>query len=68
MTCPPGKNQTPQPIGNESDSTVEPAHLPDALVDDDPSEVCDLPRIGVAKPVVNITKATVRLPDVLIED
>ncbi|MCG8586175.1 MAG: hypothetical protein MI757_15820 [Pirellulales bacterium] len=42
-------------------------HLPDLIQQGDQFEVIDLPRPGTAKEVVEVTKATRRLPDVLIE-
>ena len=47
---------------------ADPGRLPDLLIDNDRSDLVDLPRMGVAKPVVNVVKGTARLPDVLIEN
>lgn len=42
-------------------------HLPDMIQEGDQFEMVDLPRPGIAKDVLDVTKATRRLPDVLIE-
>lgn len=52
----------------KSDSTGNDNHLPDAILNDVQEEVIDLPRPGIPVDVLNVTKATTRFPDVLIED
>lgn len=68
MTHPSDEKQTPTPAAKTNELADEPRRLPDVLIDDEQLEVFDLPRKGVAKPVVNVSKGSTRLPDVLIED
>lgn len=53
------------PSTNSSD---EPKHLPDVITDDEELEVVDLPRQGIPKDVLNVSKASARLPELLIDD
>lgn len=76
MTHPSDQKQTQPPPakGNEADAPAkgneadELSRLPDVLIDDEQPDVFDLPRKGVVKPVANVSKGSIRLPDVLIED
>ncbi|MGM0490620.1 MAG: hypothetical protein ACQESR_28165 [Planctomycetota bacterium] len=68
MTHPSDERQTQQPTAKANELADEPRHLPDVLIDDEQPEVFDLPRKGVVKPVVNVSKGSIRLPDVLVED
>jgi hypothetical protein len=68
MTHPSDEKQTQQPAAKADEFAVQPRRLPDVLIDNEQSEVVDLPRKGVVKPVVNVAKGSIRLPDVLIED
>ena len=65
---PSDEKQTQAPTAKANEAVDEPRRLPDVLVDDEQPEVFDLPRSGNAKPVVNVSKGSLRLPDVLIED
>ena len=68
MTHPSNEKQTQPPAAKPAELADEPRRLPDVLIDDEPPEIFDLPRRGVVKPVVNVSKGSIRLPDVLIED
>jgi hypothetical protein len=45
-----------------------PAYLPDLIVDEVQPESFDLPRQGVPKDVLNISKASIRLPELLTDN
>ncbi|MGM0485997.1 MAG: phage integrase N-terminal SAM-like domain-containing protein [Planctomycetota bacterium] len=47
MTHPSDERQTQQPTAKANELADEPRHLPDVLIDDEQSEVFDLPRKGV---------------------
>lgn len=49
-----------------NDLADEPKRLPDVIMDEETSQVLDLPRNGTPKAVMNVAKASVRLPDILI--
>ena len=68
MTHPSDEKQTQPPAAKPDELADEPRRLPDVLIDHEQPEVFDLPRKGVGKPVVNVSKGSIRLPDVLIED
>ena len=70
MTHP--SNQRQPPAEKSDDVPVDapdgPKRLPDVIMDEEQPEVFDLPRQGVPKAVLNVSKASVRLPDVLIDE
>lgn len=62
------EGQTPPPLDQTDDIPTELKRLPDVILDDEQPEVFDLPRQGVPKAVLDVSKGTVRLPDVLIDE
>lgn len=63
-------NEKPvQPLTQKShNDTDESNHLPDVIADDEELEVCDLPRQGIPKDVLDVSKASERLPELLMDD
>jgi len=68
MTHRTDEKQTQPSTGRADDLPDEPNRLPDVIVDDAQPEVIDLPRQGIPKDVLNVTKASARLPELLIDE
>ena len=68
MTHPSKEKQTPSRAVKTNDTADEPRRLPDVIMDNEPAEVFDIPRQAIPKPVHNVLKGSLRLPDVLIDD
>ena len=68
MTHPSDQQKTQPPTDKASDVPDEPVRLPDAIMAEEQPEVFDLPRQGTPKAVTNVSKASVRLPDALIDE
>jgi hypothetical protein len=63
----PDEKRTQPPSDRSSDATNDSPRLPDVILDDGQPEVFDLPYKGVPKDVLNISKASIRLPQLLID-
>jgi hypothetical protein len=61
-------DRTEEKAIRDSTGTENDNYLPDMIFDEDQIEIVDLPRYGTPKDVLNVTKASDRLPDLLIED
>ena len=68
MTNRPDEKQMHPRDDKTNDAPGEPKRLPDVIMDEEPPQVFDLPRHGTPKAVMSISKASVRLPDVLIDE
>jgi len=68
MTYRTDEKQTQPSTGRPDDLPDEPELLPDVIVDDAQPEVIDLPRQGISKDVSNVSKASARLPELLIDE
>lgn len=68
MTHRSDEKQTPPPTDRSNDLPDEPTRLPDMIMDDEQPEVFDFPRQGIPKEVLNVSKASVRLPELLIDE
>jgi len=62
------RTEHPKSAGKQHKRRDDDSHLPDLIVDQVVEEIADLPRPGVPKDVLNVTKADHRFPDVLIGD
>ncbi len=68
MTHRADEKQLPPPAAKPNGPPNEPQRLPDVIMDEELPQVLDLPRHGTPKAVMNVSKAPLRLPDVLIDE
>ena len=68
MTHRSDEKQTQQQPDRTSHTAEDPTRLPDGIVDEKTPEVVDLPRQGTPKEVLNVSKASRRLPQLLMDE
>ncbi len=68
MTRHTDQKQTRPSTDKSNDLADNNKHLPDVIIDDAQPEAFDLPRKGIPKDVVNVSKAPARLPELLIDE
>jgi len=68
MTNPTDEKKSQSSADHSKNVPDEHDRLPDKIVDEEQPEIVDLPRPGIPKDVLNVSKASTRLPELLIEE